>query len=114
MNASTCPIIKVHKYKVWWQAYVDENLQCDRMELLCHLESPSSLGSSHWGHINVVVKDIFKLKINTLVNQLNRRGGEQKPQGKHDTCSWILHKKGDTTYKSLQEKGGIHVNLFFF
>ncbi len=89
-------------------------MQCDHMELLCHLESSSSLGSSYWGHIIVVVKDIFSLKINSPFDQLGKSGGEWKSWRKHDTWSWIFHEKGDTIYKiGLQEKGKIQVYLNF-
>ncbi len=83
MNASTCLIIKVHNYRIWWRANIDESLQCDHMELLCHPKNPSNLGSSHWGHIDVVVEDIHSFKINTPLNQFNKRGRELKPWGKH-------------------------------
>jgi hypothetical protein len=38
------------------------------MEFLCRLESSSSLGSGHWGHINAVVEDILNFRINTPFN----------------------------------------------
>jgi len=54
------------------------------MELFDRFEGPSNLGSCHWGHIIVVVEDIFNLKFNTPHDQLNKMGGELKPWGKHD------------------------------
>jgi hypothetical protein len=57
------------------------------MELLRHPESSFSLGSGHWGHISVVVKDIFIFKINTPLTQLDIKGKKLKPQGNHDTFS---------------------------
>jgi hypothetical protein len=33
----------------------------------------------------IVVEDIFYLKMNTPLNEIDRRGGELKPQGKHGT-----------------------------
>jgi hypothetical protein len=65
---STCLVIKVYNYKIWWWVNVDKSLQCDRMELLDHPESMFSLGFGHRGCIDVVVEDIFSLMINTPFN----------------------------------------------
>jgi hypothetical protein len=35
------------------------------MELFRHPKILSNMGSSHWGHISVVVEHILNLKINT-------------------------------------------------
>jgi uncharacterized protein YqcC (DUF446 family) len=45
------------------------------------------------------------VKVATL-NQLDKKAKELKHWGKHGPKSWIFHKKGDKTYKSLQEIGG--------
>ncbi len=48
------------------------------MELRHHPKNMLSLGFGHWGGINVVIKDIFKLKINTPFNQFNKKGQKTK------------------------------------
>ncbi len=68
MKENTHPAIKVHNYRIWWGTNIDKNLQSDHIELFHCLESSSSMGSSRWGHISVIVQHIFNFKINTPLN----------------------------------------------